>query len=161
MNWLKKGWARLVYGKDRARPDREKMIATLKLRIIPCLRERGFKGSFPHFRRIGATKTDVLTFQFDKWGGGFIIEFGEGPPDELVEPWGRVPATKLTAHLLPLSNRVRLIADAKVDEETWFRFDASNQAAFDAAANLVLKLLPQADKWWQGEREQPNVRAFA
>jgi hypothetical protein len=140
-------------------PDRKMMIDALKLTVVPLLRERGFKGSFPHFRRIGESKTDLLTFQFDKWGGGFIIELGEGPPDELVEPWGRVTAAKLTTHLLPLSKRVRLNAAARSAVEKWFRF-ANDQASMNTAADEVVKLLPQADKWWQGDKTQANIRAF-
>jgi hypothetical protein len=29
---------------------RDRMIETLKEYVVPVLRERGFKGSFPHFR---------------------------------------------------------------------------------------------------------------
>ena len=141
--------------------DRQQMIETLKERVVPHLRERGFKGSFPHFRRIGESKTDLLMFQFDKWGGGFIIELGEGPADELVQHWGeRVPAAKLTVPVLSLASRVRLVADNAATSETWFRFDANTRAAFDDAADNVVRLLPQADGWWRGERDQPNIRAF-
>ena len=126
--------------------DRQKMIDTLKLRIAPQLRDRGFKGSFPHFRRIGISKTDVLTFQFDKWGGGFVIEIGEGPIDGLMLPWGEVvPAKKMTAHDLSGKDRVRLTTDTKTKTDQWFRFDENTQGAFEAAADAVLKLLPQAD----------------
>jgi hypothetical protein len=62
-------------------PDRNKMVAALKAEVVPQLRKNGFSGSFPHFRRIGPTKTDCVTFQFDKWGGGFVVEIGEGPTD--------------------------------------------------------------------------------
>nr|WP_268888411.1 DUF4304 domain-containing protein [Heyndrickxia shackletonii] len=42
------------------------MISALKKIVVPELRERGFKGSFPHFRRIFENKIDLITFQFDK-----------------------------------------------------------------------------------------------
>jgi hypothetical protein len=141
--------------------DRQQMTDRLKEQIVPHLRDRGFKGSFPHFRRIGQSKTDLLMFQFDKWGGGFVIEIGEGPVDELVQHWGeRIPAAKLTVPVLSLANRGRLVADSTAETETWFRFDANTKAAFDAAAQDVLRLLPQADEWWRGKREQPNIRAL-
>jgi hypothetical protein len=139
--------------------DRQRMTEVLKARIVPWLRQRGFKGSFPHFRRLGASKTDLLSFQFDKWGGGIINEIVECPPGEFVQPWGeRVPADKLTSVLLPGSYRARLATEVAADEEKWFRYDANSPAAFEAAADEVLKVLPQADKWWQGEKVQPNVR---
>jgi len=46
--------------------ERDRMIETLKEYVVPVLRERGFKGSFPHFRRPTATAIHLLTFQFDK-----------------------------------------------------------------------------------------------
>jgi hypothetical protein len=52
------------------------MDKALKGRVIPTLRQAGFTGSFPHFRRIQGERTDLITFQFDKWGGGFVIEIG-------------------------------------------------------------------------------------
>src|SRR5947208_777433 len=46
--------------------DRDKMIETLKEYVVPVLRERGFKGSFPHFpvRRatIGSGTTNAACF---------------------------------------------------------------------------------------------------
>ncbi len=35
---------------------RDNMISAIKTNVIPELRERGFKGSFPHFRRISEKK---------------------------------------------------------------------------------------------------------
>lgn len=50
------------------------MDDALKAVVVPALRLRGFMGTFPHFRRIGECGIDLLTFQFDKWGGGFVVE---------------------------------------------------------------------------------------
>ncbi len=54
--------------------DRRLMTEELKKTAIPVLKQKGFKGSFPHFRRISDDKIDLLMFQFDKYGGGFIVE---------------------------------------------------------------------------------------
>ena len=138
--------------------DRQKMIDVLKLLVVPSLRDRGFKGSFPHFRRIEQNKTDVLTFQFDKWGGGFIIEIGSGTPEGTILPWGEVvPATKLTAHDLYGSDRARLSSGPKTKTGKWFRYDDNTQESFEAAADEVLNLLPQADLWWEGKKNQLNL----
>ena len=45
--------------------DREIMIKKLKEIVIPYIRDVGFKGSFPHFRRLAGKQIDLLTFQFD------------------------------------------------------------------------------------------------
>ena len=57
----------------------DSMVAELKITVIPKLRAQGFKGSYPHFRRIVENRVDLLTFQHDRWGGGFVIEIARAP----------------------------------------------------------------------------------
>jgi Domain of unknown function (DUF4304) len=52
---------------------RQLMEQALKAYVVPVLREHGFAGSLPHFRRLRSDCVDLLTFQFDKNGGGFVI----------------------------------------------------------------------------------------
>jgi uncharacterized protein DUF4304 len=59
----------------------DSMIAALKAEFVPALKARGFKDSFPHFRRIEPDKIDLHTVQFDKWGGGFVIEIAKCGPE--------------------------------------------------------------------------------
>jgi hypothetical protein len=54
--------------------ERDKMIEELKKWVVPSLRKNSFSGTFPHFRRIGHEQVDLLTFQFNKRGGSFLIE---------------------------------------------------------------------------------------
>ena len=42
--------------------ERDKMIKYLKEITIPELRNRNFKGSFPHFRKIENGKTNFIDF---------------------------------------------------------------------------------------------------
>ncbi|MBQ3011494.1 MAG: DUF4304 domain-containing protein [Methanocorpusculum sp.] len=61
--------------------DRNSAIAVIKSMIVPYLRAAGFKGSFPHFRRPNKDNGfDLLSFQFDKWGGAFYIELSVAYP---------------------------------------------------------------------------------
>lgn len=53
---------------------REKVIDEIKEYIIPEIRKREFKGSYPHFKRIKNNQIDLLSFQFDKYGSAFWIE---------------------------------------------------------------------------------------
>lgn len=53
---------------------REKIIDEIKEYIIPEIRKREFKGSYPHFKRIKNNQIDLLSFQFDKYGSAFWIE---------------------------------------------------------------------------------------
>ncbi|MFF2755883.1 DUF4304 domain-containing protein [Psychrobacillus sp. NPDC058041] len=123
--------------------DRDCMISSLKKIVIPTLREKGFKGSFPHFRRIKENKIDLLTFQFDRYGGGFVIEVAVCRPNGVTHHWGeKVPLNKVTAH--DLNNRPRLNCGE------WFRYDASSsdEDIFDVIAYGVLNCIPEAENYW-------------
>ncbi|HKQ09265.1 MAG TPA: DUF4304 domain-containing protein, partial [Blastocatellia bacterium] len=101
--------------------ERDRMIKALKEHVIPVLRERGFKGSFPHFRRTTERTIHLVTFQFDKWGGGFVVEIAACPPNGVHRPSGeQIPPTKIRAW--DVARRLRLGAsDEKSDH--WFRYD--------------------------------------
>ena len=43
--------------------DKKSMNKALNEIVVPELRKRGLKGSFPHFRRIMETQIHLLTFQ--------------------------------------------------------------------------------------------------
>ena len=127
--------------------NRQSMNAALRDRFVPALRKRGFKGSLPHFRRVGEDRIDLLTVQFDKYGGGFVIEIGRCPLQGVTTSWGKkiVPA-KVTVHDLHHGDRRRLGSPAPGEDGRWFRYDGrrSVKTAADAAASL----LPEADTWW-------------
>lgn len=53
--------------------SRDEMNHALKVRFVPGLRQLGFKGSLPHFRRQRESRVDLLTVQFDRHGGGFVV----------------------------------------------------------------------------------------
>jgi hypothetical protein len=50
------------------------MRQALKEVAVPKLRERGFRGSFPHFSRVTNARADLLTFQFSQYGPQLYIE---------------------------------------------------------------------------------------
>jgi hypothetical protein len=132
--------------------DHEKMIAALKEIVVTCLREQGFKGSFPHFRRAGKDKVDLLTFQFDKWGGGFVIEISKCPPDGMTTSWGKyIPPNRVTAWDMHPNDRVRLQPRTGSSTMDWFRYDHSDRGEdiFDETARAVLPFLEIAKDYWK------------
>jgi hypothetical protein len=125
--------------------ERDNMITALKGIVIPKLREKGFKGSFPHFRRISEEKIDLITFQFDRYGGGFLIEVVVCSPEGFTHSWGeKVPSNKVTAQDLHPDDRLRL-SDEGVQ---WFRYDIENapESIYENVANKVLNHLHQAEE---------------
>lgn len=122
------------------------MLNSLKNIVIPRLHERGFKGTFPHFRRVTERKIDLLTFQFDKYGGGFIIEIAVCSPNGHTHKWGeKVLPSKVTAHDLHPDNRLRI-----GDKDEWFRYDRRIIFGdiYNKVAKKVLKNLSVADDYW-------------
>lgn len=127
---------------------REEMDAELKNTVVPVLRQLGFKGSFPHFRRPSPAAIDLLTFQFDRNGGGFVIEIAQCSSDGITTPWGQhIPATKVRAWDLHPDRRHRIQphAGAGSGVDAWFRFDMDQVTH---VAQQVLKALPRAESWW-------------
>ncbi len=129
------------------------MIKALKEIVVPRLREQGFKGSFPHFRRSSKEKIDLLTFQFDKWGGGFVIEISKCPPEGITTYFGdSIPPNKVTAWDMHPDKRHRLQPRRGSSTSDWFRYDnpTRQEDVFESTAKQVLPFLLEAEKWWKG-----------
>jgi len=123
------------------------MIAALKNVFVPALRERGFKGSLPHFRRIANEQIDLLTIQFDKWGGGFVIEISKCAPDGLTTYWGQhIASNHVRAWDVHPTHRPRLGAVRADEDGHWFRFDDGTPT--DSVAKIAVGYLHEADQWW-------------
>ena len=80
------------------------MKKALNEQVIPLLRKAGFKGSYPHFRRITEEKVDLVSFMSPGiFGGGFcvgasIVWPGAASPEEsnLFRPGDPPPPQKMT-----------------------------------------------------------------
>ena len=135
--------------------DRDAMNAALSEIVVPVLRSKGFKGSLPHFRRIANGTAELLTFQFDKWGGRFVIEIARCSDQGYTMHWGKhIPANKVTAwDLAPQNHRIQPREGSGTG--AWFRFDTGFPpfliSRTTKAAQEVLKCLPHAEQWWQHE----------
>lgn len=133
--------------------ERDKMNEALKNIVVPRLRQKGFKGSLPHFRRRGETKIDLLTFQFDKRGGGFVIEISKCPTDGITTAWGRhILADKVSALDMHPDERLRLKPSSGISTDDWFRYDKkpllSPSSVYEKTARSVLPFLEEAEQWW-------------
>ena len=117
------------------------MEAALKRIVVPELRRAGFAGSFPHFRRVREV-VDLVTFQFDRHGGGFVVEVATGEAAGFTTYWGKhIPASKLRAWDLHPDQRRRLKPASGGGTDSWFRYDADQ--APDVVASRALSHLSQ------------------
>src|SRR5258705_4276725 len=101
------------------------MVKNLSEIVIPVLRQKGFKGSFPHFRRLTTDRINLLTFQFDRSGGGFVIEITNCQRNGYTTSWGtKIEPNKLTAHDLSSRKRIQSNMDTTSSlTDDWFRYD--------------------------------------
>src|SRR5262245_34082606 len=82
-------------GRHMSKP-RDQMIAALRDVVVPVLRDMGFSGSFPHFRRIRESQIDLLTFQFNRYGGSFVVEAACCASEGFTTHWGEhIPPQKV------------------------------------------------------------------
>lgn len=133
--------------------DRNAMIRALQDVLVPVLRARGFRGSVPHFRRLEDARIDLLTIQFDRYGGGFVVEIAKCPLEGVVHPNGkRIEPSRVTAQ--DVSRRLRLGARSESGDH-WFRYDTAldrlaGDRRFGRRAQEVVALLDrQAEPWWE------------
>jgi hypothetical protein len=131
---------------------RQEMNAQLKTDVVPYLRSLGFRGSFPHFRRITDAGVDLLTFQFRLGGGSFVVEAAYKAPYKVTTEWGNhVPPEKLTAH--DLNKRRRIGRRTLSLDDPWFDFSSR---AYREVAQQVIAALSEAEDYWADEKMKPN-----
>jgi Domain of unknown function (DUF4304) len=125
--------------------SKTEMERELKASVIPWLRERGFTGAFPHLRRSHQSAIDLLTFQFDRHGGGYVIEVARCPPEGIVTHWGKaIPARNAKAWDVHPSRRKRIQANDTSGTDGWFRFDISEPKQL---AEITLQKLADEAFW--------------
>jgi hypothetical protein len=123
------------------------MSQALKDVVVPLLRERGFTGSFPHFRRRQQERIDLFTFQFDRHGGGFVVEIGRCEPSGITTHWGKqITLEKVTAWDLPPKQRARIKPKSGSGTDSWFRFDDTAPDILRRIAESVIPFLDQAER---------------
>ena len=127
------------------------MIAALRGMVIPVLRELEFSGSFPHFRRIRESQIDLLTFQFNRHGGSFVVEIAVCDTEGFTTAWGeKLPPNKVSAHDLHPKNRLRLGSRAAGKSDFWFSYEPFQPEIYEAvAAKLLLLIRSEAEVFWQ------------
>ncbi len=98
------------------------MEKALREIFAPKLREKGFKGSLPHFRRISLDRVDYVSVQFNTSGGSFVVEVVAAGPNGKPTGYGKdFPIEKLTVAFF--RDRLRLGSEPEKGEpDHWFQF---------------------------------------
>ena len=124
----------------------------LKSIVVPALREKGFKGSYPHFYRESGGHVDLLTFQFRSGGGSFVCEVSFAEPDRSnVYIYKDTETKKLKTDQTTIRLRLGTDPDSGRNDH-WFQFEKKgilSRHSPEKAAKEVLGLLDtQAEPWW-------------
>ena len=136
------------------------MRRALERDAVAALREKGFSGTFPHFRRRADGFIDLVSFQFDKRGGGFCVEIGVVDEKGIRRAVGFVVArTKVTAHDIGTYDEDRVLRRWRLGarrrgSDHWYRYDRSTaEARFEELAEKVTADLErQAERFWSEAR---------
>ena len=131
------------------RKHRDKIDVALKEILIPFLREKGFKGSLPHFRRQQSDRINLLTFQHSLYDTKFVVEIANSPAEGIITHWGKViPKNKVTAH--DIGYRMRLGSE-KHKTDYWFDYGKKSLFGdtYKKIAKEIIELWDEAEKWWE------------
>lgn len=131
-----------------AKERRIEMNEVIKAIVVPFLREQGFKGSVPHFRRIKDDRINLLTFQFGLSASQFVVEISNCSPKGIARSWGEpVKPSNCTAH--DMYKRLRL-GSIKNKKDHWFNFDKDVLWGniYQQKAKEIIELWQEAEVWW-------------
>lgn len=127
---------------------REKMDIAIKEISIPFLRELGFKGSYPHFRREKDGKLNLLTFQFSLYSSRFVVEIANCPvegyrmgPDKFFKP------SECRVHYM--GHRWR-IGSERNNTDYWYSFEKEPLLGniYKKRAKEIVDNWQEAEQWW-------------
>lgn len=141
------------------------MRKALKRLLLPELNRLGFRGSTSKFQRTSSDWLDLLSIQYWKYGGQFILEFARCERGALHTSWGEViPEEKLEVAYVGPSQRARLEQRGPTSGEGFrgFKFSGFGEdtARYEALAAEVTALLPQVEEWLTNGTAGEHIHAF-
>ena len=141
------------------------MRKAFKKVLLPELSRIGFIGTSSNFQRRSAENLDLLSIQYWKYGGQFILEFARSKRGALHTSWGEVVQEENigVAHIFPLQ-RARLQQTLEASEELFrgFKFSGFGEdlAKYVALADEVASLLPQVNAWLESGAAGKNIHTL-
>ncbi|NJN54796.1 MAG: DUF4304 domain-containing protein [Anaerolineae bacterium] len=97
--------------------SRKQMDKALREIFVSGLRQDGFKGTFPHIRRMTETRVELISFQYGRIGGTFAVNLGVCDLDGIISFGRKIPAKKVRAFDVKCE---RLTPESPYDH--WFVF---------------------------------------
>jgi hypothetical protein len=143
----------------------ELMRKALKKVLLPELNRIGFTGTSSNFQRRSAENLDLLSIEYWKYGGQFILEFARSKRGALNTSWGEVVQEEKigVAHISPLQRaRLQRTLEASEDLFRGFKFSGFGEdlAKYIALAHEVAALLPQVNAWLESGAAGENIHTL-
>jgi hypothetical protein len=131
--------------------SRNKMIDAIRHVVVPTLRDMGFRGSYPHFKRIRDSQIDLLMFQFNRYGGSFVVEVAFCDPAGWTHANGRyIPAKEVQVGDISPRQRLRLGSCPPKQADHWFSFEPESSSIYTDTALEALSLIrSQGEDFWR------------
>jgi hypothetical protein len=124
---------------------RKFMNKWLKEFVVPEIKQRGFSGSYPHFRRERNGRYEFVSFQFRLHGGSFVVEAAHITRADLPVGYQETPFDKLDHGHTAL--RRRIVGTNKIDP-SWFSYETfTKESQYEELAKSVVPLLTQLDQY--------------
>lgn len=98
----------------------------IRKEVEPVLRDKGFSGRYPHYRRKLEGRADLVTFQANQHGGSFAVEIAQAPGEGVTLFGTRefIPYEELNAwHLEPIFHLRERIGSGLFGLSEWFHYD--------------------------------------
>jgi hypothetical protein len=141
------------------------MRKALQRLLVPELRRLGFRGTNPKFQRKSPEWLDLLSIQYSKYGGEFVLEFTRRERGPLHTSWGEtVPEERLNVGYVHPTQRARLEQRGPTSGEglRGFKFSGFGEhpVKYDELAAQVAALLPQVEEWLRSAKAGDHVHSF-
>ena len=126
---------------------RRLMISFLQNIVVPEIKKNGFFGTFPHFRKKEIGVLGFVSFQFNRYGGSFVVEVGKAKDQDLGTIGQGRPFEKLDSADTKFRKRIN---PQGITGDYWFSYEQFiNDAEFKQLAESVVVILPQVDEFLQ------------
>jgi hypothetical protein len=130
---------------------REQVDKALREIMVPFLREKGFKGSMPHFRRFQSDRINLLTFQHSLYDTKFVVEIANCPLEGITTSWDKViEPSKCTTHHMGYRFRI-----GSLTHNTDYWFDYGKVTLFgdtyEKVVKEIIELWFEAENWWNSD----------
>jgi hypothetical protein len=102
--------------------SRAEMNEALRVWVVPSLREQGFSGSMPNFRRNCGAYWDLFSFTFHRDGGALILTLARCLATGIDDPMGFVPAKKARPIDRHINHRKDVGVSMPEGGDIWFRY---------------------------------------